>query len=165
MSNEKIVIIGAGPAGLTAAYELTKHDRTCTVLESDPEYVGGIARTARYKDFRFDIGGHRFFSKNAEIEALWRELLPDDFIEVDRLSPRAYGSDQRGESGAPHSSAPSHRCGPLRYSAVNTKPSRVPSTLIVWPSSKRPARISFASSFCSRCWITRFSGRAPNTGS
>ena len=81
-----ILIIGAGPAGLTAAYELAKQGRSSTIVEADPEYVGGIARTARYKGFRFDIGGHRFFSKNDEIEALWREILPDEFIEVERLS-------------------------------------------------------------------------------
>jgi len=80
------VILGAGPAGLTAAYELVKHGQSATVVEADPTYVGGIARTVRYKEFRFDIGGHRFFSKNAEIEALWREILPDEFIEVQRLS-------------------------------------------------------------------------------
>ncbi len=83
---DRTVIIGAGPAGLTAAYELAKAGRPPLVLESDPHYVGGIARTVRYKRFRFDIGGHRFFSKNPEIEALWREVLPDDFLEVPRLS-------------------------------------------------------------------------------
>jgi len=82
----EILIIGAGPAGLTAAYELAKAGRPSTIVEADAEYVGGIARTARYKGFRFDIGGHRFFSKNNEIEALWREILPDEFIEVNRLS-------------------------------------------------------------------------------
>jgi len=82
----RIVVIGAGPAGLTAAYDLAKRGHESTVLEADPEYVGGISRTVRWRDYRFDIGGHRFFSKNPDIEALWREILPDDFIEVDRLS-------------------------------------------------------------------------------
>jgi len=83
---QRVVILGAGPAGLTAAYELARHGSPSTVVEADPDYVGGIARTVRYKEFRFDIGGHRFFSKNPEIEALWREILPDEFIEVRRLS-------------------------------------------------------------------------------
>jgi len=86
----RIVVIGAGPAGLTAAYELSRQGQACTVLESDPEYVGGIARTVRYKEFRFDIGGHRFFSKNPEIEELFSELLPDDMIEVGRMSRILY---------------------------------------------------------------------------
>ncbi len=62
------VIAGGGPAGLTAAYELTKHGHSCVVLEADPNLVGGISRTDQYKGYRFDIGGHRFFSKSEEIK-------------------------------------------------------------------------------------------------
>jgi len=78
--------IGAGPAGLTAAYTLAKEGRGVVVLEQDPHYVGGISRTAHYKGFLFDIGGHRFFSKSKEIVDLWNEILPDDFLERPRLS-------------------------------------------------------------------------------
>jgi protoporphyrinogen oxidase len=85
-SNDRTVIIGAGPAGLTAAWELTRNGRSAIVLEQDPTHVGGIARTVSYKGFRFDIGGHRFFSKNAEIEKLWSEILGDQMLERDRLS-------------------------------------------------------------------------------
>jgi protoporphyrinogen oxidase len=81
-----VVIVGAGPAGLTAAAELAENGWQVTVLEQDPVYVGGIARTVHYKGFRFDIGGHRFFSKSAEITAWWRKRLPDDFIQVRRQS-------------------------------------------------------------------------------
>jgi protoporphyrinogen oxidase len=81
-----VVIIGAGPAGLTAAAELVEHGVPVTVLEKDPVFVGGISRTAHYKGYRFDIGGHRFFSKSAEITAWWRKRLPDDFIHVRRMS-------------------------------------------------------------------------------
>jgi len=80
------VIAGGGPAGLTGAYELSKHGHSCVVLEADPRLVGGISRTDEYKGYRFDIGGHRFFSKNSEITALWREILGDDFITRSRLS-------------------------------------------------------------------------------
>ncbi|WP_363350367.1 NAD(P)/FAD-dependent oxidoreductase [Methylocystis echinoides] len=80
------IIIGAGPAGLTAAYTLAKQGRGALVLEQDPVYVGGISRTASYKGFLFDIGGHRFFSKSKEIVDLWNEILPDDFLERPRLS-------------------------------------------------------------------------------
>ena len=82
----QVVIIGGGPAGLTAAYELTKHGASATVLEASPVRVGGIARTERYKGFYFDIGGHRFFSKSPEIEDLWTELLGDRMLVRGRLS-------------------------------------------------------------------------------
>jgi protoporphyrinogen oxidase len=81
-----VAIIGAGPAGLTAAYLLSKNNVPVTVLEADPVYVGGISRTATYKGFHFDIGGHRFFSKSKEVNDLWDELLPDDMLERPRSS-------------------------------------------------------------------------------
>jgi protoporphyrinogen oxidase len=81
-----VVCIGAGPAGLTAAYLLSKEGVPVTVLEQDPVYVGGISKTATYNGFGFDIGGHRFFSKSAEVENLWDELLGDDFLVRPRKS-------------------------------------------------------------------------------
>jgi protoporphyrinogen oxidase len=86
VEHTKVFVIGAGPAGLTAAYLLTKADVPTSVIEADPTYVGGISRTVNYKGFLFDIGGHRFFSKSKEVVDLWREILPDDFIERPRLS-------------------------------------------------------------------------------
>ena len=86
MSASDVFIIGAGPAGLTASYLLTKQGISTTVIEADPEYVGGISRTANYKDFKFDIGGHRFLSKSKEVVDLWNEILPQDFIDRPRLS-------------------------------------------------------------------------------
>jgi protoporphyrinogen oxidase len=86
-----VFVIGAGPAGLTAAYCLSKEGSSVLVIEKDPVYVGGISRTVRYKDFLFDVGGHRFFSKSKEVVDLWREILPDDFIERPRLSRIFYG--------------------------------------------------------------------------
>jgi protoporphyrinogen oxidase len=87
----QVLVIGAGPAGLTAAYRLTKEMPSVLVIEKDPVYVGGISRTVRYKDFLFDIGGHRFFSKSKEVVGLWKEILPDDLIERPRLSRIYYG--------------------------------------------------------------------------
>src|SRR5882762_2682911 len=81
-----VAIIGAGPAGLTAGYLLSKDNVPVTILEADPDYVGGIARTAKYKGYHFDIGGHRFFSKSKEVEDLWTELLPNDLLERPRSS-------------------------------------------------------------------------------
>ncbi|MBA3342523.1 MAG: NAD(P)/FAD-dependent oxidoreductase [Gemmatimonadaceae bacterium] len=89
MPGDRVVICGAGPAGLTAAYLLAKQGYAVTVLEAD-NIVGGISRTARYKDFRFDIGGHRFFTKIPAVQALWEELLGDEFIDVPRLSRIVY---------------------------------------------------------------------------
>lgn len=81
-----VAIVGAGPAGLTAAYLLTKAGKRVVVIEKDPIYVGGISRTVEHNGFRFDIGGHRFFSKSREIMEMWNEILPDDFIERPRMS-------------------------------------------------------------------------------
>jgi protoporphyrinogen oxidase len=81
-----VVIVGAGPAGLTAAYQLGKAGHTSTVLEADT-VVGGISRTAEADGWRFDIGGHRFFTKVKEVEALWHEILDDDeFLLRPRMS-------------------------------------------------------------------------------
>jgi protoporphyrinogen oxidase len=78
-------VIGAGPAGLTAAYLLSKQGFRTTVLEAD-NIVGGISQTAQYKGYRFDIGGHRFFTKVQPVQDLWEELLASEFISVPRLS-------------------------------------------------------------------------------
>jgi protoporphyrinogen oxidase len=81
----KVIIIGAGPAGLTAAYTLSKRGVPATVLEAD-RVVGGIARTVNYKGFLFDIGGHRFFTKWNEVNQIWNEILGKKFLERPRLS-------------------------------------------------------------------------------
>jgi protoporphyrinogen oxidase len=80
-----VVIIGAGPAGLTAALELARIGTPVLVLEAGPR-VGGLAQTVEYEGFRFDIGGHRFFSKIPAVTALWRSILGADFIRRPRLS-------------------------------------------------------------------------------
>ncbi len=82
---DHVVIIGGGPGGLTPAYQLARRGVRVTVLEAD-DMVGGISRTARYNGYRFDIGGHRFFTKIKRVEDFWKEILGDDFISVPRLS-------------------------------------------------------------------------------
>jgi protoporphyrinogen oxidase len=80
-----ILIIGAGPAGLSSGYILSQNKKLrVKIIEENKNYVGGISRTEQYKGYRFDIGGHRFFSKSREINDLWEKILPDDFIEKKR---------------------------------------------------------------------------------
>jgi protoporphyrinogen oxidase len=85
-----VVVLGAGPAGLSAAHELTRHRLPVTLLEKDPQQVGGLARTIEFQGCRFDVGPHRFFSKSPEIESLWTEVLGDEMRPVDRLTRILY---------------------------------------------------------------------------
>ena len=83
-ADHEVVIIGAGPAGLTAAFQFHKHGISSAILEADDQ-VGGISRTVARDGWRFDIGGHRFFTKVKVVDDLWHEILPDeDFL----LRPR-----------------------------------------------------------------------------
>ncbi len=84
--NKKVLCIGGGPAGLTAAYLLSKKGISVTVCEADPQYLGGISKTVSHNGFLCDIGGHRFFSKSREVTELWREILGQDFIKRPRKS-------------------------------------------------------------------------------
>ncbi|MDQ3570925.1 MAG: NAD(P)/FAD-dependent oxidoreductase [Actinomycetota bacterium] len=91
-TDPNVVIIGAGPAGLTAAYQLTKRGKVATILEADT-VVGGISRTAERDGWRFDIGGHRFFTKVKPVEDLWLEILgEDDFLMRPRMSRIYYNN-------------------------------------------------------------------------
>ena len=77
MAAEKTaIIIGAGPAGLTAAYELLERTDIKPIVLEKSEYMGGIARTINYKGNRMDIGGHRFFSKSDRVMNWWLEMMP-----------------------------------------------------------------------------------------
>src|SRR2546425_5511809 len=91
MEKQTAIIIGAGPAGLTAAYELlTRTDIQPIVLEMS-EYMGGIARTVNYKGNRIDIGGHRFFSKSDRVMKWWLEMLP---LQAMPVANQANGTQQ-----------------------------------------------------------------------
>ena len=81
-----VAIIGGGPAGLTAAYCLQKRGGQHPIVLEETSQVGGIARTEVYKGYRFDIGGHRFFTKVEPVQKLWKEVLPNDFLRRPRMS-------------------------------------------------------------------------------
>ena len=76
MKQYDVIIIGAGPAGLTAAYQLLKETDIHPIIIEESEFIGGISRTAEYKGNRMDLGGHRFFSKNEQVNDIWKELMP-----------------------------------------------------------------------------------------
>jgi protoporphyrinogen oxidase len=82
---DETLVLGAGPAGLTAAYLLGRAGRHAVVLEADGQ-VGGLAKTVEIDGYRFDLGGHRFFTKAREVEALWHEILGDEFLLRPRMS-------------------------------------------------------------------------------
>jgi len=84
-NENSVVIIGAGPAGLTAAYELCRKDTESIVLEKDNR-VGGLSKTVNYKGYHFDIGGHRFFTKVKAVNRMWNEVLKENFLRRSRLS-------------------------------------------------------------------------------
>ena len=85
MNDKRVVIIGGGPAGLTAAYSLSQRGVESIVLEKD-EVVGGLSRTVEFQGYHFDIGGHRFFTKIKSVEDMWHSILGDDFLRRKRLS-------------------------------------------------------------------------------
>jgi len=89
--DNQVVIIGAGPAGLTAGYELLKEGIHSTVVEKD-NVVGGLSRTVNYNGYHFDIGGHRFFTKVQVVDDMWHEVLGDDFLTRSRLSRIFYNN-------------------------------------------------------------------------
>jgi protoporphyrinogen oxidase len=91
-SERPVVVLGGGPAGLTAAYQLVKAGKPVIVLESTGQ-LGGIARTTVKNGFRFDLGGHRFFTKVEEVDALWHEIVGAEFLKRPRQS-RIYWNDK-----------------------------------------------------------------------
>ncbi len=88
---KKIAIIGAGPAGISAAYELSKADFNITLHEKSNQ-IGGLARTMEFSDAKFDVGPHRFFTYNKEVENLYLKILDKDAIEVKRLTRILYNN-------------------------------------------------------------------------
>jgi protoporphyrinogen oxidase len=152
-------VIGAGPAGLTAAYLLARRGARVTVLESDPRYVGGLARTVHYNGFRFDIGGHRFFSKSREVNELWEEFLPDDLLERPRCSHIYYrrrffsyplrAGEVLGKLGALEAG----RCL-LSYLKARVWPTRDPKSFEDWVTNQFGRRLfeTFFKTYTEKVW-------------
>src|SRR5205809_4517718 len=84
-SSQKTLVLGAGPAGLTAGYLLGQSGRDVVVFEAEDQ-VGGLAKTVERDGYRFDLGGHRFFTKSLEVDMLWHEILGEEFLLRPRMS-------------------------------------------------------------------------------
>ena len=155
----RVGIIGGGPAGLTAAYVLSKHGVPVTVLEADPKDIGGIARTARYKGYHFDIGGHRFFSKSREIEDLWSELLPTDMLTRPRSSRIYYNGKfftyplRAAEALLKLGLVESVRCV-LSYAKARVAPVKAPRSFEDWVSNQFGRRLFeiFFKTYTEKVW-------------
>ena len=100
MEKKKVIIIGAGPAGLTAGYELLKEkDKYDVTILEETQEIGGISRTVKYNGKRMDIGGHRFFSKDERIMNFWKELMP--LQGVNSFDDEKLGREKPLEKGGP----------------------------------------------------------------
>jgi hypothetical protein len=145
-------IVGAGPAGLAAAWELARHGRRAVVWEMD-DCVGGISRTVEYDGFRFDLGGHRFFTKVEEVEKVWDEILGDEML--DRPACRASSTaaisstircarstrsrdSARSKRRAAWRASPAPACCPSATSATSSNGCRTGSAAASSRSSSRP---------------------------
>jgi len=159
MKSNRIGIIGAGPAGLTAAYLLTKAGLDVTIFEKDAKYVGGISRTETYKGYHFDIGGHRFFSKSKEVEDFWTEILGDDMLDRPRSS-RIYYNNQFFSYPLVAMEAlrklglwESTRCV-LSYMKVKLKPKKEPKNFEEWVTNEFGERLFqiFFKTYTEKVW-------------
>jgi protoporphyrinogen oxidase len=152
------LVLGGGPAGLTAAYALAQHGHPVTVFEAD-EQVGGLAKTVVRDGYRFDLGGHRFFTKSTEIERLWNEILGDELLLRPRLS-RIYwngrfidyplrGSDVFRKLGPVELTRAS-----LSYARARTRSRRAELTFEDWVSNRFGRRLFelFFRSYTEKVW-------------
>jgi protoporphyrinogen oxidase len=159
VDHQSVAIIGAGPAGLTAGYLLAKQQVPVTILEADATYVGGISRTAKYKGFHFDIGGHRFFSKAQMVEDFWTEILPDDMLQRPRSSRIYYRGKyfsyplKAGEALIKLGIFESIRCV-LSYVKARAFPARNPRSFEAWVSNQFGKRLFniFFKTYTEKVW-------------
>jgi protoporphyrinogen oxidase len=154
-----VVIVGAGPAGLTAAYQLAKRSVPVTVLEANPLCVGGLSRTVERDGFRVDIGGHRFYSRSRAIEDLWTEWLPEDFLRRKRQSRILYRGKffsyplKPVEALAKLGATESTRCA-LSYTRARLNPHPNPETFEQWVTNEFGARLYeiFFKTYTEKVW-------------
>src|SRR5215203_1872702 len=157
--HSETLVIGAGPAGLTAGYMLAKAGRDVLILESDRTYVGGISRTVSYKGYLFDIGGQRFFSKSREVVDLWNEILPDDFIERPRLSRifykgRFYSYPLKAFEALQNLGLLESSLCVLSYLVARARPIHAPKTFHEWVSNQFGERLFriFFKTYTEKVW-------------
>jgi len=153
-----VLVLGGGPAGLTAGYLLAKHGKPVIVLESTGQ-VGGIARTEVRDGYRFDLGGHRFFTKVKEVDALWHEIMKEEFLRRPRQS-RIYWNDRFLEyplqgMDVIRKLGPVElvRCG-LSYVWAALKPKRREDTFEEWVSNRFGKRLyqHFFKTYTEKLW-------------
>lgn len=153
-----VVVIGAGPAGLTAAYHLAKDGIASIVLEKD-NIVGGISRTVEYNGYLFDIGGHRFFTKVGVVQRMWEEVLGDEFLARPRLSRIFYRRTFFQYPLEPWNAVrglgifESLRCG-LSFFAAKINPIRPEDSFEDWVSNRFGRRLFklFFESYTEKVW-------------
>lgn len=157
--SKPIVCIGAGPAGLTCAYELARRGRQVVVLEADPHHVGGIARTEKYKGFCIDVGGHRFFSKSKKIEDFWSAALGSDLLVRRRRSRILYKQKFFSYPLRPLEAlrklgiGESMRCA-FSYLGAKLRPARPAETFAEWVSQRFGRRLFqiFFKTYTEKVW-------------
>ena len=155
------VVIGGGPAGLTAAYLLAKESVPVVVLEADATSVGGLSRTVERDGYRFDIGGHRFFSKSQEIENLWTEILGPDLVERSRLSRiyykgRFFAYPLRGGNVLRNLGLVESALSLLSYAKARLAPVVEPRSFEEWVTNRFGARLyrTFFKTYTEKVWGT-----------
>ena len=159
-ASSTVAIIGGGPAGLTAAYELHKHsDSHHPVVFEESNQVGGISRTVQYKGYRYDIGGHRFFTKVKPVQDLWKEVLPNDFLKRPRLSRIYYRSKYFAYPLKPLNALRNmgaYESGRilLSYAKWQVRPSKDESTFDQWVTNRFGGRLfwHFFKSYTEKVW-------------
>ncbi len=157
-TSQTMLVLGGGPAGLTAGYLLEKAGRSALVFEADDQ-VGGIAKTVERDGYRFDLGGHRFFTKSVEVDTLWHEILGDEFLRRPRMS-RIYWNNRyldyplRGADVI-------RKLGPIEltrcmasYARAALKPNKVEDSLEDWVSNRFGRRLFelFFKSYTEKVW-------------